>query len=322
MTKLKTISRLLFIAMLIPAINLVSHADQDQIVAYVNNEIITSYDLQNRITLLESVSKTKISSKGKQEILQTLIDENLLNQIARRNGISISEQQIQSSIKTIAKDNGFSDFAKLAKHYNINQNEFLKELKAKLLMKKLIEVQIEPDTKVSNEEVLDNMNAISGAIVQPTVIDLNGEVKISEIVLYKQQMEQKDMLQAINNIYAQLQKGASFEELAKQFSQSQSAQNGGLIGWMKLSQLSAHIAAGIENGLGNFKTGRVVKQPIELEDRVVLIKVLDTKQKKIAPKKLTEQEVKGFLYNQKVNSNLKNFLNNLRKTAYISIKKA
>jgi peptidyl-prolyl cis-trans isomerase SurA len=314
--------KFLAISLLVLSINMESNADQDDIVAYVNNEIITSYDLKNRVALTEAINKTKISNVAKKAMLQSLIDEKLLDQIAKRNGISISEQQIHFSTKEMAKANGFGDLDQLVRHYNINKKEFLKQIEAQLLLKKLIERQIEPETKVSNEEVLDNLNAISRNLNQPAsvALDMNGDVKISEIVLYKEQMSQKDMLQTVTNIYSQLQKGASFESLAKQFSQSNSASSGGLIGWMKLSQLSAPIATAIGGELGTFKTGRVVNHPIELEDRIILIKLVDTKQKKPVPQPLKEQEVKDILYNQKINSSLRNFLNNLRKTAYIRIK--
>ena len=82
---------------------------QDKIVAYVNNEIITSFELNSRINLLESLNRVKIHNNQKNEIIELLIDEKLLSQIAKRNGISISENQENFYINDLLEENGFKN---------------------------------------------------------------------------------------------------------------------------------------------------------------------------------------------------------------------
>ncbi|WPX96555.1 peptidylprolyl isomerase [Candidatus Bandiella euplotis] len=321
MTNLFRSIKLLIAAALIVSSSTEVLAEQDYIVAYVNNEIITSYDLKKRVELAESINKVKISSKeAKQSILQTLIDEKLIAQIARRNNISVPKEQVMSYIGLIAKDNGVSNLEQLAKRYKISPAEFMKQIEGQLLLKKLVQIQIAPDTKVSQQETHDNLNNISANVVQSSNVEASSDVKISEIVLYKQSLKQADMQKLLNNLYLQLKQGIAFEDLARQFSESPSASSGGSIGWVKLGQLAKPIADAIEQDLVHFKTGRVTAHPIDIDDRVILVKLVDTRAGKKVIKKVSEEEVQDVLFNQKLSINVRNFINNLRKNSYIHIK--
>lgn len=299
-------------------ISLTSYPYQDDIIAYVNEDVITSYDLENRLDLIEAINKTKVSDHKKQ-VLQTLIDEKLLFQIAKRNNISIDEKQITLYANEVAKEHGFVNSAQFVMYYKINQKELMKQIEAQLLLRKFMEMQVKPETRVSKQEILDNMETMSRNITNSFSLDYKTQVKIYEIVLYKNMVSKKDMLQLVNSIYSQLQKGASFESVAKQTSQSNSASDGGLVGFVKASQLSKPIVDAIEGKLVKFKAGYVTP-PVETESSVMIIKLADVKKDKEKPKQLSETEVKNILYNKKLIINLRKFVSNLRESSYISVK--
>lgn len=308
-----TLFRVFLIYVLTSFIHLISHAYQDDIIAYVNDDVITSYDLENRIGLTESINKTKISDSAKKQILQMLIDEKLLFQIAKRNDIVVPKQQIKLYANEVAKDSGFASLNQFIAHHKINQNELMKQVEAQLLLRKFIEIQIGPDTKVSKQEVIDNMKIISQSVAYET------KVKIYEIVFYKEKINQNTMSEFVHNVYSQLQKGDSFENIAKQFSQSDSASDGGLIGFVKLNQLSKPIVDALEGKLKKFEAGYVT-HPVETDNSIMIIKLADTKKDKVNQKQLSEEEVENILYNKKLAINIKKFINNLRQTSYINIK--
>ena len=293
---------------------LLSYAYQGKIVAYVNDDVITLYDLENRVNLTEAINKEKISSSDKKEILQTLIDEKLLFQIAKRNDISIPQQQVELYVNEIVKDNGFANINQLVAHYKINQKELMKQIEAQLLLRKFIETQVKPETKVSKQEIADNIGVISTNIAHRT------KAKIYEIVFYKDKVSQDDILQLINNVYFQFQKGASFEDVAKQFSQSSSASEGGLIGFVELDQLSKPIADALKGKLEKFKAGYIT-HPIEMDNSIIIIKLADIKKDELTHKQLSEKEVQNILYNKKLAVNLRNFVSKLRQSSYINLPK-
>ena len=288
---------------------------QDKIIAYVNNEIITSFELNSRIKLLESLNRIKINNDQKNEVIELLIDEKLLAQIAKRNAISISGSQENSYINDLLKENGFKNLHQLIKKFNIDKNEFINYIKSKLLLKKLIEYKIEPETTVSKQEVINNLHIISKSANNTTNgLSENSELKLYEILIYKDSTTPQEMEKSILRIYSLLQKGESFQNLVKQFSQSKTSANNGLLGWLKIKDLSSDI---IDSFGPNLRIGSTSK-PIEKDDSIIILKISNIK-KISTNKKLSEQEVKNIIYNQKLNINLKNFLKILRKGAYIKI---
>jgi foldase protein PrsA len=284
---------------------------QDKIVAYVNNEIITSFELNSRINLLESLNRVKIHNNQKNEIIELLIDEKLLSQIAKRNGISISENQENFYINDLLKENGFKNLQQFLKKFNVNIDEFKNYIKSQLLLKKLIEYKIEPETDVSKQEVIDNLKIISKKYNN---LSENSELKLYEILIYKDSATPKEIEKSIMRIYSLLQKGESFQNLVKQFSQSKTSKNHGFLGWLKVKDLSHDIieAFGSKIKIGSIST------PIEKDDSIIILKI-DSVKKIHRDTTLNEQEVKNIIYNQKLSTNLKNFLNTLRKGSYIKI---
>jgi peptidyl-prolyl cis-trans isomerase SurA len=313
------ITKLFLLFTLLFVFNFEADAYHDKIVAYVNDEIITSYDLERRIKLTEALNKTKVPPKSESQFLQALIDEKLLYQLAKRNDIKIPHMGLNEYANEISKNNGFSNIDELVKHYGVNKNELMKQIEGQFILRKLIMQQVEPDIKVSKQEILYNTKIISKNIDTDFKIDINSYVKIYEIVLYKGMIDQKDMIKTVNNLYSELQKGVSFESLAKQISQSQSATNGGLVGWVKLKDLSQPIVNTIEDGLmQEFKTGNVTS-PIETKESIIVIKLADVRKTKVAPKALNEGDVKNILYNKKIVLSTRSFLSNLRKSSYVKI---
>jgi parvulin-like peptidyl-prolyl isomerase len=288
---------------------------QDTIIAYVNEEIITSFELKNRIQLLEFLNNIKINTNQKVDIIQSMIDEKLLSQIAKRNSISISKKQIDQYVDDIVSDRGLNNLDELAKKLKINKQGLFNYIKSQLLLKKLIEHQIESETTVSKQEVADNLKAISENFNKSSRINPATELKLCEIILYKDRTSHENLEKTLTRIYLSLNEGESYENLVKQFSQSKTSLNNGLIGWVKMADLSNSISDSFSNA---FNVGAISK-PIETNDSIIILKISDIKKLSTVQKQLSEDEVRNILYNQKLNLNLKNFIKNLRKSSYIKV---
>ena len=292
-----------------------AHSHQDTIIAYVNEEIITSFELKNRIQLLEALNNIKINANQKSDVLQSMIDEKLLSQIAKRNGILISEKHIDQYVGDIVSNNGLNSLDELAKKFKITKQSLFNYIKSQLLLKKLIEHQIESETSVSKKEVADNLKTISKNFNKSSRINPATELKLCEIILYKDRASHENLEKTLARIYLSLSEGESYENLVKQFSQGKTSLNNGLIGWVKVSDLSNSISDSFNNA---FNIGAVSK-PIETNDSIIILKINDIKKLSTVQKQLSEDEVRNILYNQKLNLNLKNFIKNLRKSSYIKV---
>ena len=86
-----------------------------RIVAIVNDEVISAYDLDQRIRLLLSTSRSRptreMQRRMQGQVLQNLVDERLQLQEADRLNISVSDTDIQNAIRFIENQNGMAEGA-------------------------------------------------------------------------------------------------------------------------------------------------------------------------------------------------------------------
>jgi len=306
----------LFVILLMLFTTTFAHSQQDTIVAYVNEAIITSFELKNRIKLLEFLNNTKIDDSQKADVIQSMIDEKLLSQIAKNNNIIISEKHIDQYMNDIVSDRGLDNLNELVNKFKINKQDLFNYIKSQLLLKKLIEYKIESETTVSKQEVIDNLETISKNFDNNTSsINPDTELKLYEISFNKSIINNENLEKSLNKIYSSLKEGESFKNLVQQFSQGKTSLNNGLVGWVKI----VHLSSDISNAFNNIFNVGSVSKPIETNDSIIILKIEDIKKLNKKPKQLSEEEVRNILYNQKLNSNLKNFIKNLRKSSYIKV---
>ena len=82
-----------------------SHSLEDKVIAIVNDNVVLKSELNNKLSSinLEGISRLE-SAKLKNDILNQLIEQSLLEQAANRLGIYISDIDLQNQIKVIAKN--------------------------------------------------------------------------------------------------------------------------------------------------------------------------------------------------------------------------
>lgn len=83
----------------------------DRITAVVDDDIIMHSELNSRVDVVKNQSKGMRLPPDdilKQQVLERLITESIQMQMAERSGVRISDQQLNQTIETIAKQNGMS----------------------------------------------------------------------------------------------------------------------------------------------------------------------------------------------------------------------
>lgn len=125
--------------------NATLYADTPSIVAFVNNEPITLYEFNARKKMLIALNNVDHlnSDTNKQinkAVLNSLIDEQLLFQQAKKVGSKITDNQIEEAIASIAERNKISknDLLKYLSDKNVNMETFRAQLKAELLKSELL----------------------------------------------------------------------------------------------------------------------------------------------------------------------------------------
>ena len=213
------------------------------IVAVVNNEVISAYDLQSSIRFAAFSAKLpnrpEVYKRLRSRVLSNLIDDSLRIQEANRLNIQITPEEIESAKRTIEQRNKMppGSLDKFLSQNGIDRLTLLHQIRAQLAWIKIINQRIRPKIQISDDEVSDAMARIAANKGKP-------EHLISEIFLpFDPQTPEKDTKALADRLLKQLKDGANFSALANTFSQSAAAANGGNLGWLRNDQLDPAIAS-------------------------------------------------------------------------------
>jgi hypothetical protein len=131
----------------------------NNIVAVVDKDIITRSDLENRVNAAIATNKRyKDVDSGdlKVEVLQSLINEKIFLQEAKKIGIEPTQEEIDNAISSIETSQNIphGDFFKDMKSKNISKDAIMNQIKTNIIWNKLLVEIISGNIEVSNEELL------------------------------------------------------------------------------------------------------------------------------------------------------------------------
>ncbi len=265
--RLITCSLFMLASLLIAPLTAVSQ-DIQKIVAIVNDEIISGYDLEQRISLTILLSgfpdTQETRNQLRQQTLSRLIDDRLKVQEAAKYNISVTDEEANAALLDFEKRNniqpGELDRNLAAKGISIQS--LLEQFRVRILWNRVVQRRIMSRIIISDEEV---------AAVQARMEANKGK---NEYLLYEiflpldPARSELELQQGIAGLAEQIRRGASFERAAAQFSQGATAANGGAIGWVLEEDVPDEIAQVLPTLFQND-----VSDPIRTQDGFFLITV-------------------------------------------------
>ena len=208
-----------------------------RIAAIVNDELITAYDLESRIRLV--IFSTRLPNtvdtrrRISSQVLRTLIDERLQMQEAKRRNISVSRRDLQRAKETIEKQNRLpkGGLEQVMNQNGIPLESINEQLRTGIAWSKLIGRRLRPRITIGEDEIDESLERIRSRQGQ-------AEYRLSEILLTVDSPDQEaNIRRTAERITDQVKKGARFNAIARQFSQSATAAVGGDLGWQHESEL-------------------------------------------------------------------------------------
>jgi peptidyl-prolyl cis-trans isomerase SurA len=287
-------------------------ANSAHVVAVVNDNAITQNDLDNRTKLLllstgfDSTDESALRAfKG--QVLQLLIDEQLVNAEAQKLEIEVEDDEVNQALSEIAARNNLSilQFADTVSNSGASMVEFKKQIKGQLLWQKIIKFKIEPAIVVTQHEI-DEVAKVEAKDHSASDLFIN----LSEIVLLDDKKKASKVF--ADDLIKQIREGASFENIARDFSQASSASAGGYLGDKFLSQLPPEF----HKHLKDAKPGSIIG-PIVYKDNLFILKINDLKSEDIAD--LTTKQISDSIKEAKLNNDIRAYVRKLRKTNYIKL---
>ncbi|MDF1791087.1 MAG: peptidylprolyl isomerase [Thalassobaculaceae bacterium] len=217
-----------------------------RIAAVVNDEIITMRDLRNRIEMVIITSRLPRNAETARrlapQVLRTLIDEQLQLQEAARLNVAISDSEMDRARSDLEARNGLrpGQFDDFVTKLGIEAATVDRQLRANLLWSKLVQRRFSGQVEISAEEVEETRARLAEQVGKE-------QKRVSEILLtVEDPTRENDVIQLADRLVAQLRGGASFQSIARQFSQAANANVGGDIGWVLADQLSPELADAVD----------------------------------------------------------------------------
>ncbi len=213
-----------------------------RIAAVVNGDVISEADIANRAGLFAISTGLPMSrdviDRLRPQILRQLIDERLRVQEAQRRKIVIPDTQIAAAIKEIESRNNLPAGALRAKLSadGVSARTLIDQIRAQLAWSQLLRDSATDNIRVSDADVAEQQKLAAQQVGQT-------EYRLGEIFIpVDDPASSADAQRFAETVITELHAGASFPLVAAQFSQTQSALEGGELGWEQTNQLDPAVA--------------------------------------------------------------------------------
>ncbi|MDR1084108.1 MAG: SurA N-terminal domain-containing protein [Deltaproteobacteria bacterium] len=223
----------------------------DRIVAQVNREIITLSELEAQMKNVPQSQKDAIAQAGgdiQREVLNLLIEQELINQDAKRQGIMVTEQEIDEAVQSIMEENKLNNEqfkASLAKS-GTNLASFRNGLKMEILKNKILGLRIMSKIVVTEAEITAYLNG-EGPRPEPGLLPGMGSAeddRVLMIFLASSPAQVNKVMAKARQIKAEIEGGLAFSEAASRYSEGPGRDNGGDPGNnLKVGELQPQLQA-------------------------------------------------------------------------------
>ena len=282
-----------------------AHADSMKIAALVNGDIISSGDIDDQTKIFMLSSPVPLNAETKKmithRVMAQTIEQKLKIQAASKEGIDITDEEVEGQLRTWLSKNNTSETA--LKNKGINKKALKDNIKAEMGWVKLIRKKYYQNANLTQKEIEE--------AIEDVTKDMSiKKYQVQEIFL------KRENASGINSLVDKLRDDDRFELYAARFSDAPSAANGGNLGWIN----SGKMLSAIEMRLSSMRPGEV-SDAILIGDGYYIVKLLQVfdpeKHPNFTPDK---EEVKNLLENQKMEAISTKLLQDLKQRAIIEVK--
>ena len=219
----------------------------DRVVAVVNDEVITRYELNEQKRAVAAQLKRQgvaLPPEGEldAQVLQRFINEKVQLQYAKEYGVRADDETVNASVQRIVTDNKMSmpQFVNALKGDGVTLEKFRDELKNEIVLSRLRDREVESRVVVTDSEI-DAYMALA-----KTQGANQAEYSLAHILILVPEQATPDQIETrkkrAEEAEKQLKSGTAFGQVAAVFSDSNDAVQGGALGWRQADRLPALYA--------------------------------------------------------------------------------
>jgi len=297
----------------------------EEIIARVNNDIVTLSDFQKaQATLRQEVSQDcqactpdKMDAEYKdrsKNLLRDLIDQDLLVQRAKDEGVSV-ETDLIKRLDDVRKENNLTsldDLEKAVESQGLSWDDYKAQIRNSLLTQEVIRRDVGSRINISDSDAHAYYDAHKDEFVKPE------EVVLAEIFLSTEGKTPQEMgviEMKADELHQRLVNGDDFNEIAKRYSEGSTAKDGGELGTFQRGQLSKQI----EDAVFKLDKGRFT-DVIQTKTGFEVLKVEAHYIAGLQPYEKVQDDIMNRIYMQRVQPALRDYLAQLREESYVTVK--
>lgn len=295
----------------------------DRIVAVVNNDIITLSDLNELyLPYAERIRKLYYPSEKEQvllfearkEILNRLIEQKLADQEISAKNIRVSDEEVDSALERVKQENAVTEeqLAQALAKDGYTLEAYKERLKEQILQAKLVDWEIKSKVVITEDEIRQYYNEHKELY--------KGKVRyhIRSILLKISPFDNEHQVSAAvqrgEEIIRKIRNGLTFEDAAKEFSEAESAADGGDLGFFTLDELTPALREELQK-LQEGDVSHALRTPAGIQ----IVKLV--RKEEIPEKSLEEAkaEIHQKLFQSVMDQKYQEWLKRLKEKAYIKI---
>jgi len=296
----------------------------DRVVASVNDEVITSTELeQEGEKIFEKIRQSAPASeieetlaRARKEVLEKMIDDLLITQKARELRIDVTNEELENTISTVSSNNGLTReqlFEELARA-GVSEEEYKEKLADQVRRSKLVSYDVKSKIVISKEKARDHYDKVYTKKPMPAgyhILQIGFTWGKPESPSANRE-EAKLRAGRIRNL---VNEGQDFRQLASSFSELPSSEDGGDLGFFTEDEMAFYmkkILVDLEPGM----VSEIAEAPDSFQFFLLLAANIENKPR-YAPYEFVEDEIRSLLYDEELNKRYDNWMEDIREQALI-----
>lgn len=218
-------------------------AQTNRIVTVVNGDVVTANEVANRAKLFALNSgmgpNSDVLARLTPQVTRLLVDERLRLQEIQRRRILVSDQDVGEAVGEIESRNGLppGGLAAQLRNSGVEPRALYDQIRVQIGWARLVRAMLGAQGEVSPREVDEFVAAHKARTGEP-------EYLVSEIfVPVDEASSEAEVKRFVDDVVGQLRRGVPFPAAATQFSQSQTALQGGDMGWVRADEFDPAVAS-------------------------------------------------------------------------------
>ena len=234
----------------------------DRVVAVVNDEALTQYELNDARRIVEQqLKQQKVDPPAAdvldRQVLERLITQRALLQQAKDEGVKIDDSLVERAIQRIAQENKLSadEFRKVLAQENIPYTKYREDIRNEMIVQRLREREVDSKVQVTDSEVDQYLATLKAQNAGET------EYRLAHILVMVPEQASSDQIESrrrrAEEALRSIKSGADFAQVAAAYSDATDALQGGNLGWRSGARLPTIFADSIRQ----MEVGRGFRHP-------------------------------------------------------------